>query len=150
MPRVLVTGMSATGKSTVIAGVRARGVRAVDLDDEGVVVLPDGRQLWDEGYVRALLHDTTGQRLVVAGCEENMGQFLADFDAVVLLCAPADVLVERLASRTTNDFGKSTEERARVLRDLAEVEPLLRRVATVEIDSTARIDDVVEQVLALA
>jgi hypothetical protein len=46
--------------------------------------------------------------------------------------------------------GKSTEERAEVLRNLAEVEPLLRAGATVGIDAAAPVSDVVRRLEALA
>jgi hypothetical protein len=37
--------------------------------------------------------------------------------------------------RTTNDYGKSGEERDLVLRQLTEVEPLLRATCTHELDA---------------
>jgi hypothetical protein len=54
-----------------------------------------------------------------------------------------------LRPRTTNDYGKSAGERAEVLTYLAEVEPLLRRGATAQIDATAPLDEVVERLDAL-
>ena len=41
MKRVLITGMSGTGKSTVIAELAARGYRAVDTDYDGYSHLVD-------------------------------------------------------------------------------------------------------------
>jgi shikimate kinase len=143
--RVLVCGMSATGKSSVAAELVARGHRAVDVDQGHVVVTADGRQLWDEPLVEALLDEPT-ELLFVLGLEENGVRFLPRFDAVVLLSAPVGVLTERLASRTTNSFGKHPAELARILDDVREVEPLLRRVATHEIDTTAPLDEVVREV----
>jgi hypothetical protein len=67
----------------------------------------------------------------------------------VLLSAPADVLLARVAARTTNPYGKRPEERAAILEYLAVVEPQLRATATVEIDTSAPIDKVVEQVESL-
>ena len=46
-----------------------------------------------------------------------------------LLTAPAEILVQRLMARTTNAYGRSEEQRAQVLADPADVEPLLRRSA---------------------
>ena len=66
----------------------------------------------------------------------NQGRFYDRFDAVVLLSAPADVMLERIDARTDNPFGKSAEERAQVLADLAEVEPLLRAGCTHELDAS--------------
>jgi hypothetical protein len=45
---------------------------------------------------------------------------------IILLSAPPQILIERLASRTSNPYGKSPGELGRVLGDLAAVEPRLR------------------------
>jgi shikimate kinase len=143
--RVLVCGMSGTGKSTVAAELVARGHRAVDVDHGYVVPTADGRQLWDEPRIEALLDEPAGL-LFVLGLEENGVRFLPRFDAIVLLTAPVDVLTERLATRDTNPFGKDPAELARILDDLREVEPLLRGVATHEIDATRPVGEVVAEV----
>ena len=107
--RVLVCGMSGTGKSTIAAELLARGHRAVDVDQGYVVPTDDGRQLWDEPRIEALL-DAPDELLFVLGLEENGVRLLPRFDAVVLLSAPVEVLTERLATRTTNPFGKDPAE----------------------------------------
>jgi len=66
---------------------------------------------------------------------------------VVLLSAPADVLLRRITSRTTNDYGKTIEERRLILSHIAEVEPLLRATSTHEIDATQPVGDVVAQLV---
>jgi shikimate kinase len=76
-----------------------------------------------------------------------MRTFLPQFDHVVLLSAPTTVIVERLGARTNNPYGKHPDEVARVLRLVENVEPLLRRVAGHEIDTSARLDDVVATLL---
>src|SRR5262245_52070473 len=101
--------MSATGKSPVAAALAARGHGVVDVDDGYVVPTDDGRQAWDQAKVEALL-DEPGERLFVFGLEENGVALLPRFDAVVLLSAPVEVLAERLATRTTNPFGKDPAE----------------------------------------
>jgi hypothetical protein len=58
-------------------------------------------------------------------------------------------MLERLATRTTNSFGKSAEERAKILDDRENVEPLLRLRATAEVDTSAPLDEVVAAVLRL-
>jgi shikimate kinase len=79
----------------------------------------------------------------------NQGRFYSRFDAVVLLSAPPDVLLARIGSRTTNPFGKTPEQRGTILRDLAEVEPLLRRTCTHEIDATQPLTSIVDQLAEL-
>ena len=49
--------------------------------------------------------------LYVSGAVSNQGRFYRSFDAVVLLSTPVDVLLWRIETRTTNDYGKSGEER---------------------------------------
>ena len=56
----------------------------------------------------------------------------------------------RLASRTSNPFGKSPGELERVLDDLRAVEPLLRKAADHEIRTTQPLSDVITEVLRLA
>ncbi|WP_328414849.1 hypothetical protein OG470_21415 [Micromonospora sp. NBC_00389] len=81
----------------------------------------------------------------MAGCKSNQGKFYPQFDHIVLLSAPADVLLARIATRTNNPYGKRPEERAAILQHLADVEPRLRATATVEIDTSAPIETVVQQ-----
>ncbi|SDH87994.1 Shikimate kinase [Agrococcus jejuensis] len=150
----LVTGMSATGKSTVLRALAGLGCDAVDTDEPGPdgawIETVDGEPLWRLDRIRALLDQPRSQPLVVQGTVANQGALYDRFDAIVLLSAPADVILERLRTRTTNDFGKHADERAQVLRDLAEVEPLLRAGATHEIDATQPLDVVVAAVLTIA
>ena len=153
--RVLVTGMSGTGKSTVLAELRRRGHRVVDTDEGGwsedVPTATGGvEQLWREGRIRALLEAHSEGALFLAGCVRNQGCFRDRFDAVVLLSVPEDVLLDRLATRDTNAFGKSDFERARILADLHTVEPLLRRGADAEIDTRLPVGDVADRLETIA
>jgi thymidylate kinase len=77
-------------------------------------------------------------------------RFYPRFDAVVLLTAPVDVLLRRIDAGTTNDYGKTAEERALIMSHLAEVELLLRATCTHEIDATQPLDDVVQQLVKIA
>ena len=68
----------------------------------------------------------------------------------MLLTAPADVLLSRIESRTTNNYGKTAGERDLILGHLAEVEPLLRATCTHEVDATQPIEKVVAELMAIA
>ena len=164
MKRILLTGISGTGKSTVIGKLAARGYKAVDADcDEfsewvefngdagsfGSAVEVDRDWVWREDRIQDLLSTEDTDVLFLGGCAENMRKFLPQFDHVILLSAPADVIVERLRTRTNNSYGKHPDEIARVLGQIETVEPLLRRVAGHEIDTSACLDDVVATLLRL-
>jgi len=145
--RVLITGMSGAGKSSVITALAALGYKAVDTDDGWCEPQPDGRQRWREDAIQALLDTEDTDLLFLAGCEENQVKFHSQFDHIILLSAPAETLAQRLATRTNNPFGKSVGEHDRILADLAEVEPRLRAIADCEIDTTMPLDEVVRAVV---
>ena len=165
MKRVLITGMSGTGKSTVTGELAARGYQAIDADcDEfsewvavsgdavtpGTPVEADRDWVWRTDRMQALLSTEDADLLFVSGCAPNMGQFLPQFDHVILLSAPAAVIVERLATRTNNAYGQRPAEVARVLALIETVEPLLRRAADYEIDTSVPLEEVVAAVLQCA
>ncbi len=157
--------MSGTGKSTVTSELAARGYKAVDADDDafsewvqvthdtgvGVSSVNGDRDwVWREDRMQDLLSTKDAEVLFVSGCAQNMGKFLPQFDHIVLLSAPAEVLVTRLATRTTNLYGKRSDEVARVLELVETVEPLLRQAAGVEIDtSRASLEEIVATLLRL-
>jgi thymidylate kinase len=147
--RILVTGISGTGKSTALAELALRGFRVVETDEPGWKELRDGEWVWREDRIADLLAADGDRALYVSGCVANQGRFYHRFDAVVLLSAPADVILSRIATRTTNEFGKSPGERGHILADLEATEPRLRAICTHEIDATRPVDDVVDALVAI-
>ncbi len=159
--RVLLTGMSGTGKSTVIADLAARGYKAVDADEDGLsetVSVPEDEPngldpgqdwVWREDRIQDLLSPEDPDPHFLGGCAPTQGKVYPWFDHVVLLTAPAPVIVERLTTRTTNPYGQRPEDIARTLALLPIIEPMLRRGAGHEIDTIVPLDQVVARVLQL-
>lgn len=163
MKRILLTGISGVGKSTVTEALARRGYKAVDADGDeysewvavsselaeaaGSPVEAERDWVWREDRIQELLSTEDAETVFVSGCAANMGKFLKQFDHIILLTAPAELTAERLQTRTNNPYGKQPDEVARVLELKESVEPLLRRIATHEIDSSAALDAVVETVL---
>ena len=152
MRRVLITGMSGTGKSSVIEQLVAMGWKAIDTDwdPKWERMNADKVWVWREDQIEALLDLEDTNVLFVSGCVPNQGKFYRRFDEVILLSAPESVTVRRLAERTSNSYGKRDDEVAEVLRYKVTIEPLLRRGATAEIDTSIALREVVAKVVEIA
>ncbi len=154
MSKVLITGMSGTGKSSVLELLGEKGHRVVDTDTDQWsewIDEPDGSRdwIWREQDITSLLANHQQGHLFVAGCKTNQGKFYRFFDHIVLLSAPPEVLLARIATRTGNPYGKDPDERALIVQHLAEVEPLLRATATVEIDTAIPLSQVVRRLQSI-
>lgn len=149
MKRVFITGMSGVGKSSTVEALAALGYKAVDTDGTDYYQERVGDEsLWNEPRMQELLDAEDADVLFVSGTVRNQSKFRPQFDHVILLDAPTEVVVQRFATRTTNVWGKSPDELAVELQNRETVLPLLRGGATMEIDTSAnRLDDVVAVIL---
>lgn len=144
--RVLLTGVSGTGKSSLVKELRRRDYVAYDADDDGFSQpRPDGSWGWRLSLVRSLFDQHDDWFLFFAGCSDEQTQL--GFDLKVLLTAPVEVILERLRTRTTNSFGKAQPERDRVLADMDWVLPLLRTSADIIVDTTKPVSEVADAVI---
>ena len=138
--------MSGVGKSSLPQELARRGYRTVDTDYGDFHETVDGERLWREDRIAALLAESGP--LIVSGTTRNQVVFYPLFDHIVLLSAPAEVLVERLTARTTNPYGKDPADVAETLDYLETVEPLLREAATLEVVTTIPVGRVAAVVVA--
>jgi len=153
MKRVLITGMSATGKSSLVRKLAECGYKAIDTDwnpewEEPPSPPRDGPGwIWREERIQELLNTEDADILFVSACVENQVKFYSQFDHIVLVSAPAQLTAERLATRTTNPYGKRAGEVEEVLHFKRTIEPLLRGAATTEIDTSISLEELVATVL---
>jgi hypothetical protein len=112
MQKILVTGMSGTGKSN-----RARRARPARLSGRrhrfaDLERVRAGRM----GLARGPDRGTPRRRPRAAALRLRLhvqpGEVYDRLDAVVLLSAPAEVILDRVGRRTRNDYGKAPAERA--------------------------------------
>ncbi len=168
MPLVWVTGNSGTGKSTVCGMLRARGHVAFDADDDGfsrwmdrdngeVVTdppdpVPEGwldRHAWVivRERVEALAEESRSRVAFLCGSVENEADVRDLFDLIVCLVIDDDTLRHRLATRTTNTFGRHPEELAAALMWNPRLQPIYERRGATIVDASEPLAEVVERVI---
>jgi hypothetical protein len=89
---------------------------------------------WREDLVRRLVEEHRVRPLFIAGSATNPGNLYGSLDHIVLLSAPGTGLLERVARRTNNAYGKSSNEQALIPGNLRDVRPPLQKTCPVEID----------------
>jgi shikimate kinase len=141
MARVLITGMSGAGKSTLLAAVARRGFRTVDTDYDSWEL---SEAQWDEPRMSALLAEHC--TIAVCGTAENQGRFYNRFEHVIYLYVPLEVLLDRARARSNNPYGKTAEQQADIAKYVVEVEPLIRRTATLALDGLMPVHVLAERV----
>jgi hypothetical protein len=168
---VWVTGISGSGKSSVCAALKDQGHRAIDADWEGfnhwvhrltgeVIVdppdpVPPG---WLEHFawricvdrVRSLAAAASSSVTFLCGSVENEVDVWQYFDRVVCLVADDETIRQRLATRTTNEFGKHPEELAAALGWNKVVGGRYRELGASVIDAARPLAEVVSEVLDVA
>jgi shikimate kinase len=87
--------------------------------------------------------------LFLSGCAENMGQLFPLIDTVILLSAPVETIMERLAARSSGGYGQIAEERRKVAALISSIEPLLRQSADYEVDTRKPIRDTADEILRI-
>lgn len=171
VPLVWVTGVSGSGKSSVCGILKGDGRIAVDADNEGfsqwvhrltgerAVDPPDPTPAgWLDHFgwkirpeaVRSLAASLSSEVGFLCGGFENDVDVWALFDCVICLAVDETTLRDRLASRTTNHFGKHPEELQAALRWRLVVEDQYRNRGAVIIDATQSLEVVAAQVVAVA
>lgn len=162
MKRILITGMSGTGKSAVIQELASRGYPAHDLDtpqwsewidvasSDGLTPVQGKDWVWRENRVRELLSRSEERTLFISGCAENMGRLFSLIDCIILLSAPLEIIVERLETRSPGEYGHVAEELRKIVDLISTVEPLLRKSADHEIDTRKSVRATVDEILQIS
>lgn len=170
MPLVYVTGISGAGKSTVCAALRRLGHEAHDTDQEGnsvwvnrrtgrVTMIASARERSQPGWldeqewrvvpakIEALALRARDRVVFLCGSTANEHDVWHLFSRVVYLAIDTATLVDRLASRTSNDFGKSDTELAAILGWHEYSDAEFARLGATVVDATKDLAEVVDAVV---
>lgn len=165
--KILLTGISGTGKTTTLAELQKHGYVVVDLDATGMCRWKNketgevteygstGRNYewltkhgWycDINILKKLLSCIREDKDVfVAGIAENIEEVVQEFDNVFILDTTDQVIKERLGRRLNNHFAKKDEEQEFIFKHSRE---LLKKIKDFElIDANQLPEDISVAVL---
>lgn len=140
MTVVYLTGLSGVGKTSALTELNRLGYQTIDTDyGDYVTEVPQVTgtvRLLKEDKMAKLLESAGSSPIFISGCCDNQGTFYQDFDVVVLLKAELTSMLERVEKRSTNDYGKTPEQRTEILENHRTVLPLLEKSADLILDTT--------------
>lgn len=173
MPLFLISGTAGTGKSQVCRVLKTRGYEAYDTDDDGLArwqhnetgyiypkssVKPEQRtpeflesHSWNvpRAFIEELAQKTTDKPVFVCGSLANEAALHDLFENVFALYVDDDTLKHRLATRTTNDWGKQPHELAQTLAHHHRIYDTHRALGDTIIDASQPLETVVDTILSL-
>ncbi len=168
---VAVAGIPGAGKSTIYARLKALGLDAWDTDEDGLsewrdreskLPVPDPADWHDPvathtieyrirrdrvAELRQRAHDHT---VYLCGCAGGEDEFWDLLDRVFCVAVDDDTLRHRLATRTTNNYGKAPHELASILEANPTWADHYRRLGAAIVDGTKPLDEVVVDVIRAA
>lgn len=139
MKRIYLTGMSGTGKSSIIRNLQNKGFTAIDTDygNWKEISLSEEASEWilNEDPIKNLLTQPLTSSIFVSGCCSNQTNLYPYFDYIILLSASLETILNRIAGRTSNPYGKTSEERSEIIWNFENIQPLLLQSAHFEFNT---------------
>lgn len=168
---ILLTGVAGTGKSTIVAELKRRGVDAIDLHDvKGLLFWQDKKTKQRVSYVPGVPRewfstvdclcdiDMLKKMLaehpdaIMAGTAGgNLQEYLPLFDKVVLLQADPQTLVHRMQTRTNKTgFGKAKSEQDDNIEWQKAFDPLVLSLGAIPLDTSGDIASTLDRIVELS
>jgi broad-specificity NMP kinase len=170
--KILITGIAATGKSTIVKALNERGIAAIDLHyvpdlffwqdiktKEKVEYTPVHSREWFDTVDRLCsikkLKEIFAQHnndVVMAGTTSggNQNEFLSLFDKIILLQADPETLTHRMKTRVNKSgYGKTQAEQEDNIDWQKEYDPLLISYGAIPVNTEGNLDDVVSKIIEI-
>jgi|SRR3989344_2725386 len=168
MNKFYVTGISGTGKSSLVDELRINGVRAFDLDATelccwknkvsyekaeyqygiGKDWLEAHDYICDAVEVKKLLDAQGSIPVVIAGVASNQDEYLDLFDKIFLLHCKEETFLHRLSTRDENEFAKEKSEQEYVLNWHKDFEAKMRERGAIAIDTEDTLQNVADKIMS--
>jgi len=163
--KIYITGLSGTGKTSIVEALSKKGIRAVDIDDdlchwenkhtsEHTEWHPGKDDEWHETHTWLCDTEDLKKRLggaehvVVVGLADNQNDYLSLFDKVFVLHCRPEVFLARIQTRTNNDFGKLPPEQRKLLNWERTFETEMVQKGAVPLDAERPLEKVVEDIIS--
>jgi len=169
MPLIYITGPSGAGKSTVRNELIKRDYEAYDTDEDGMSGWYDNQTLepverpeekdrpadWYKKHdyrmsaerVRELAEQAKTKLIFVCGIPANDNEFREYYDKIICLVIDEETMKQRVATRTTNEFGKSSDELKLMLYWHGKMLERYKEWGATMIDAAQPLDNVVDEVI---
>ncbi len=169
MNKFYITGVSGTGKSTLVEELCKRGVRALDIDEidnlchwknkisgeKAQYQYGIGKD-WLEAHdytcevveLKKLLDTQRNTSVIIAGVASNQDEYLNLFNKVFLLHCQEETFLHRLNARDNNEFAKEKSEQEHVLSWYKEFEDKMRKKGAIPISTEGSISGVADQIMS--
>lgn len=167
MEKYYITGMSGNGKTTLARILAQNNISSIDIDNHDLcrwVNKETGETVHRQpGVDKEFFKNNTSvcdveklfkmieekeSPVFVFGLVDNQKDFFDKFDKVFLLRCDPKILLERINSRTDNDFGKDEEAQNMIIRGYEKFENKMFDLGAIPIDTSMPIDEVYGELMS--
>jgi dephospho-CoA kinase len=173
MPLIYITGPTGSGKSTIRAYLRDKGYEAYDTDEDGIslhysrqtgeaVEYPkdpkDRTPEWHADHafnmsperIAHLAKQAEDKVIFLCGVAANDIELSGYFSKIICLVIDQETMKHRVATRTTNNFGKAPDELKTILKWHQPVLDKYANAGAVMVDAHQPLDKIVNEVIEVA
>jgi len=167
--KILITGISGSGKSTIIAELAQRGHQTIDLDTSNTCVWvnkeTEEETTYQEGagpewiekhrwqvvtprLINLISSFSSEKNIYVSGkvARKQLNEMLEIFDTIYLLKPESSIIDERLTTRTSNvnNFAKNKDEREVITKNRDKFEKACLEAGALPLDNQGTLEEVIE------